>query len=400
MEKETSVQERKHALLSASSAYRWLRCTPSAVAEDAVPDQSSDFAKEGTLAHAMGAKALKETLGMDFSAELEEMQMLKEYHTGEMDEYVAGYVEFVLSTLRCVREEAARLGTATPELAVERRLDFSDYVPDGFGTGDAVIVGARRLEIIDLKYGKGVAVDARENPQMKLYALGAVSAYDYAYDIEEVRMTIYQPRLGSVSSWSLPMADLVRWAEETVAPLAAVAVRGLGVRQSGEWCKFCRVKGSCPRLADDALRLWAFSPDAAELSPFDFASILPKLPAISDWAEAVKERALGDALAGKRIPGFKLVEGRSVRKITDPGKVAEALLENAGVENLKVWRPRELKTITELEKLVGKKAFAEIAGEWISKPKGKPTLVEESDKRKAIDPSDEFAGMETEVFEC
>lgn len=388
------MEERKHALLSASSAKRWLNCTPSAVAEDAVADGGSVYAREGTLAHAMGAKALKEFLGQPTGVEDKEIADLSdEFLTPEMEELVDGYVGFVKERLAQICEEAKVMRTATPVMIVEQRLDYSDIVPEGFGTGDAVIVGAKRLEIIDLKYGKGVEVDATENPQLMLYALGAIPDYEYAYQIDSVVMTIYQPRIGNVSRFEIGAEELAKWGREYVQPLAAVAFRGLGARKSGEWCKFCKVKGSCKTLAIESMGLLELNPFPDELDTDDFSQLLPKLSTIKDWVGAVEEEALATALNGNAIPGYKIVEGRSVRRFTDPDAIGSAL-RTAGFNEDQIWKPRELRTLTELEKSMGKKHFASIAGEWIEKPKGKPTLAPERDKRKAIDPKDEFKDID------
>lgn len=383
-----------HAMLGASSSHRWLHCTPSAVAESVYPDSGSDFAREGTLAHALAAKALKGIFGRKTEDEDQEIAELSErYLTGEMEEHVEGYVNFVCQRFEEAKERSARTHGCSPEIRIEARLDYSDWVEDGFGTGDALIIGGGVLEIIDLKYGKGVAVDAERNTQMMLYALGAGIAYDYAFDIDVVRMTIYQPRLGNLSSWEIPADELMRWAEEDLRPLAMLAAKGKGARCSGEWCRFCKAKGDCPRLAADSLSLFELNADAETIPGDLLPSILGKLDTVKDWVKAVEERSLARALGGERIEGFKIVEGRSVRKITDPDGAAAALMA-AGAEEDQVWRPRELRTLTELEKIFGKKGFATACGEYVEKPKGKPTLVAESDRRKAIDPADAFAGYD------
>lgn len=388
------TENRKHALLGASSAYRWMHCTPSAVAESKVTDEGSAFAREGTLAHAIGAKMLKERLGRDTAAEEREIAELRdEYFCGEMQEYCAGYVNFVLERYAEAEERAKRAGEIAPMIVIEGRLDFSDWVPDGFGTGDAIIIGGGMLEIIDLKYGKGVSVSAERNPQMMLYALGATSGYDYIYDIDRVRMTIYQPRTANISEYELHHGALLAWATETVRPLAGVAYRGLGARESGSWCRFCKVKGSCAELARQSLGMHGLSPDAAEIATEDLPGILDRLDIVRDWIKAVEERSLRLALDGEDIPGYKIVEGRSIRKITDPDSVASALAE-AGWPETAIFRPRELRTLTDLEKAVGKKTFARMCGEWIEKPQGKPTLVADSDRREAMTVKGMLSGLD------
>lgn len=387
------MEIRKHALLGASSSHRWLNCTPSAVAESRYEDAGSPFAKEGSLVHAMGAKGLKEQFCRDFSAEMTEISELRgEWHTGEMDEHVEGYVTFVADRYRQTLQRAHRVGSVTPELMIEQRLDYSQWVPEGFGTGDAVIVGGGEVEIIDFKYGKGVEVKAERNTQMMLYALGAIDLLDYAYDIERVVMTVYQPRIGNISTWSISTGELKRWAEEELRPLAMLAAKGKGVRTSGSWCRFCKAKGDCPRLAAESMDLWQMNPDAETLTPEDLSRILDNIDTVETWVSAVKERSLSRALEGEWIPGYKIVEGRSVRKVTDPqGLVMKMKMDN--VPDSSIFKPVELRTITDLEKIFGKKKFAEYAEGCIIKPQGKPTLVPESDKRKPMEPGDEFDGL-------
>lgn len=235
----------QHALLSASSASRWLHCTPAPVAESVYPDHSSAYAEEGTLAHAIGARKIKRALVMDHREEDEEIRQLSAaYHTEEMERHTDGYAQMVLGKLR-----SSILAGNRAEAHIETRLDFSEYVPDGFGTGDATIAADGIMEIIDLKYGKGVKVSAVENPQMRLYALGALDRWDYAFDIRAVRMTIYQPRLDNISVWEETVASLREWADTTLRPLAMLASRGLGDRHAGKWCRFCKAKENCMELA-------------------------------------------------------------------------------------------------------------------------------------------------------
>lgn len=380
----------RHSLLGASSSHRWLHCTPSAVAESRYEDTGSDFAREGSLAHAMAARELKTRLGRDTSEEEREIAELYEaFHTGEMDEYVDGYVAYVADRYARAREEAAA-GGLMPDIRIEQHLDYSQFVPGGFGTGDTVIACEGTVEIIDLKYGKGVEVKAEENTQMMLYALGAMDLLDYAFDIRTVVMTIYQPRLGNVSTWSMPARELRRWAEEELRPLAMLAAKGKGVRSSGAWCRFCKAKGDCPRLAAESLDLWQLNADAESIRMEDMPMILERLGTVRDWVSAVEERALSRALAGEPIAGWKLVEGRSVRKITDPERAAALLAASGDGGEQDIYKPRELRTLTDLEKIWGKKRLGELLAEVIVKPQGKPALVPESDKRKPLAPGDEF----------
>lgn len=382
------METAQHALLGASSSHRWLECTPSARAEERCQDSGSEFAREGSLAHAIAAKKLKMKLGLPYFTETAEIRELAEYLTGEMEEYTTEYADFVMSRYRLAEEQTPE-GKPKPEIRIEQRLDYSGWAPEGFGTGDCVIVGHDRLEIIDFKYGKGVAVEAEENPQMKLYALGAVEEFDYGYFFDRIILTIYQPRIGNISSWGTTISELLHWGEDVVRPLAKIAWRGEGARKSGEWCKFCKVKGDCPRLAIDSASDFQQNPNADGIDTDSLSRILQTLPLIKDWVKAIEDRSLKMALEGEEIPGWKLVEGRSVRKITDSEGAANAL-RGIGASDDEIFRPRELRTLTDLEKTFGKKEFARVCGGFIEKPAGKPTLVEESDKRKALKEKSDF----------
>lgn len=375
----------QHALLSASSASRWMSCTPSAIAESAYPDKGSEFAREGTLAHAIAALKLKRVMDMDTDAEEKEIAELAPlYHTGEMEEFTDGYVEFVLDRWRDARQDSG-----ISDLLVERRLDFSCYVPEGFGTGDAVIVTDGTLEIIDLKYGKGVKVSAIDNPQMRLYALGAIDFYDYAYNIDTIRMTIYQPRLGNISTEEMPVSELRKWAEEELAPLAMLASKGRGTRNPGDHCRFCKAAADCTALARKSLETFYLG-EGDYLTPDVMArEVLPKIPMLQSWIDRVKEASLDRALRGEEFPGWKVVAGRSTRKITDPTQLVVRLTAE-GFESEHLFRPQELRTLTDLEKIVGKKRFAEVCGDCVEKKPGKPTLVPETDKRDSLDPAADF----------
>lgn len=375
----------QHALLSASSASRWMSCTPSAIAESAYPDKGSEFAREGTLAHAIAALKLKRVMDMDTDAEEKEIAELSPlYHTGEMEEFTDGYVEFVLDRWRDARQDSG-----ISDLLVERRLDFSCYVPEGFGTGDAVIVTDGTLEIIDLKYGKGVKVSAIDNPQMRLYALGAIDFYDYAYNIDTIRMTIYQPRLANISTEEMPVSELRKWAEEELAPLAMLASKGRGTRKPGDHCRFCKAAADCTALARKSLETFYLG-EGDYLTPDVMArEVLPKIPMLQSWIDRVKEASLERALRGEEFPGWKVVAGRSTRKITDPTQLVVRLTAE-GFESGHLFRPQELRTLTDLEKIVGKKRFAEVCGDCVEKKPGKPTLVPETDKRESLDPKNDF----------
>lgn len=342
-----------------------------------MPEQGSTYAQEGTLAHAYGALKLKTFLGLDTSAEQAEIAQLSSlYHTGEMDEYTDTYTAIVLE-----RYNAAKAETPDARLLVETRLDFSDYVPDAFGTSDATIIADGTMEIIDLKYGKGVRVDARDNPQMMIYALGAYSAHGLDYDIDRVRMTIVQPRIDNLSTAEMPASELLEWAERELKPKAAEAFRGGGAQNPGAWCQFCKVKSLCRALADRCTSVTRENPDTGLLTPGEIAAdILPWLPIMKSWITGMEEYALQQALSGVAYDGYKLVAGRSVRRITDEEAVT-AILAGEGYDRSEFMKPATLCGLTDLEKLVGKKRLAVLCDGYITKPQGKPALVPESDKR-------------------
>lgn len=364
-----------HALLSPSAAHRWLNCTAAPRLEAGVEDRGSSFAEEGTLAHAYCARKLKQYLGQDTAAEDAEIAELNDkYHTGEMDEYTDTYVMIVLEKLN-----EARQRVSDAQLLVEVRLDFGKHIPDAFGTSDAVIIADGVMEVIDFKYGKGVRVDADNNPQMMIYALGAYELMSFEYDIKTVRMTIVQPRLDNLSEFEMGVDDLMVWTDTILKPRAEEAYSGKGHQMPGEWCRFCKVKSQCRALAENCVK--AVNSDPSLLTRQDIEQhILPLLPTVKSWLSGMEEYTLEQALAGVRYEGYKLVEGRSVRRISDPKAVMETL-QGEGYDEADYLKPTELRTITDLEKLVGKKKFTTLCGDSIVKPQGKPTLVPESDKR-------------------
>ncbi len=374
-----------HALLSPSASHRWLHCTAAPRLEEGIKDEGSDYAAEGTLAHAYCAMKLKEFLGLPTDGEKEEIAALQEkYGTGEMSEYTDTYATIVLEKFN-----AARAVTPDAQLLVETRLDFSDYVPEAFGTADAIIIADGTMEIIDFKYGKGVKVSAVENPQMMIYALGAYARFAFEYRIDNLRATIVQPRIDNLSEYEITVEELTSWASNVLTPAAEKAYKGEGPQTPGSWCQFCKVKNQCRALADKCKAAVAVDPKL--ITPEELAKdVLPMVPIVKTWISGVEEFALAQALSGVQLPGWKIVEGRSIRKITDTDSVADALTKS-GYTQSDIYKPIEMRTITELEKLVGKKQFAALCGEWVNKPQGKPTLAPESDKRKAIDPAaDDF----------
>lgn len=379
-----------HALLSPSAAHRWINCTAAPRLEATVEDSGSSYAAEGTLAHAYCAIKLKEFLGRDISDEAAEIAELdSQYHTGGMDEYTDTYKTIVLE-----KYNAARTNVSDAQLLIETRLDFSNYIPDAFGTADAIIIADGTMEVIDFKYGKGVRVSAYRNPQMMIYALGAYDRFNFEYKIDRVRMTIVQPRIDNLSEFELSVSDLLAWTDEVLIPKANEAYSGNGVQVPGDWCQFCKVKSICRVLTQKCTGAASEHPDPKLLSPEELATdVLPLLATVKTWLAGVEDYALQQALSGVQLPGWKIVEGRSVRKITDQEAAAVAL-NKAGYKTTEIYKPQELRTITELEKLVGKKQFAAICSDYIEKPQGKPTLAPESDKRPAIDPvADDFKGI-------
>lgn len=382
------MEEKKHALLAPSSAARWLRCTGAPALESSVPDRGSEFAAEGTLAHAYCAKRLKERLGQPTDSEDKEIAELADRHTGEMDYYTQMYADLVWEKF-----EEARKATADAVLVVERRLELSEFIIEGKGTADAIIIADGTLEVIDFKYGKGVEVSAEHNPQLMIYAAGAYEAYSLDYAIDTLRLTIVQPRIGNHSSWQTGSAELLAWAHGELKERAAQAYYGQGSQEPGPWCQFCKVRARCAALAAKCKAAAKCDEDAKLLGPDEIAGLLPLLPQIKAWCGAVEEYALGQALAGVKLNGFKLVEGRSIRKITDPDTAA-ARLSGEGFAAEAIYKPQELRGISDLERLVGRKKLAELCGDLIHKPAGKPTLAPETDKRKEWSSAEaDFANM-------
>lgn len=367
-------EEKQHALLSASAAHRWMNCTPSARLEQTFQDNSGEAAAEGTAAHALAEHKLRRALKM------RSKKPILQYDSEEMDSYTDGYVEFVLEQIALAKKTCA-----DPQALIEQRLNFSKYAPDGFGTGDCVIIADGVLHIIDFKYGQGVLVSAEDNPQMKLYALGALELFDGIYDISTVSMTIYQPRRENVSTHTVFKESLYQWAEEVLKPTATLAFNGNGQYLAGEWCQFCRAAVKCRARAEEKLKLARFEFTLPPLlTDADIEEILTKLDDLTSWANDIKAYALEAAVShGKEWRGFKLVEGRSIRKYSNEEAVAEAA-KAAGYRDI---YETKLIGITAMEKLLGKAKFQEILGGLIEKPPGKPTLVPFSDNRQAINTS-------------
>ena len=360
-----------HAVLSASSSDRWIHCPPSARLAENYPDVRSDFAAEGTDAHSLCEYRLKAALGLDAEDPIENLTWYNE----EMEDCASAYASYVLELV----EEAKRSGS-TPTVLIEQRVDFSRWVNDGFGTADCVVIANGILNIVDYKHGKGVEVSAEENPQMKLYALGALEIIDYIYDIDEIQMTIFQPRKSNVSVYRISKDALLTWADSTLTEQAKLAYEGLGDFSCGEWCRFCKAKAECRERANANLELAKYEfQDPALLTDAEVADILGKVDALTVWASDVKEYALQQAVSGKEWTGWKLVEGRSNRKYTNEAIVASTV-ESAGFDPYE----RKVLGVTAMQKLLGKTRFEELLSTYIEKPQGKPTLVPESDKRPAM----------------
>lgn len=360
-----------HALLSASSSDRWLHCPPSARLCESYDDKGSDYAAEGTDAHALCEYKLRQALGMEATDPTENLTWFNE----EMSDCATGYAAYVLEQV-----EAAKQTCADPVVLIEQRVDFSRWVESGFGTADCILIADGTLQIIDYKHGLGVLVSAEENPQMQCYALGALELFDGIYDIDAVRMTIYQPRRENVSTYELSKDELYRWADQVLKPTADLAFAGDGNFLCGEWCGFCKAKHDCRARADANMELARYD---FKLPPLltdeEVEEILARADDLVSWASDIKDYALQQAISGKEWHGWKLVEGRANRRYTNETAVAGAVTD-AGFD------PYEHKVlgVTAMQKLLGKSRFDEILAAYIEKPQGKPTLVPESDKRPAM----------------
>ena len=360
-----------HAILSASSSERWLHCPPSARLCEAYEDKGSDYAAEGTDAHTLCEYRLKQALGIPAEDPIENLSWYNE----EMEECAAGYAAYVVELL-----ETAKQTCTDPVVMIEQRVDFSRWVQDGFGTADCILIADGVLNIVDYKHGKGVEVSAEGNTQLSLYSLGALEIFDGIYDIDTVRMTIFQPRKSNISVDQMDKADLYEWADTELTQKAQLAYEGQGDFSCGEWCRFCKAKAECRERAEANLALARYEFQApALLDDAEIADILGKVDALTAWASDVKEYALQQAVSGKEWSGWKLVEGRSNRKYTSEAAVAAAV-EGAGFDPYE----RKVLGVTAMQKMLGKTRFEELLTPYIEKPQGKPTLVPESDKRPAM----------------
>lgn len=361
----------KHAFLSPSGSHRWLNCTPSAMLESEFPGGSSSPAEEGTAAHEFCEHKLKKAL------RIRNKRPVSDYDSDEMQEYTDSYVDYVLEQL-----EVAKQTCKDPMVLIEQKVDFSEYVPDGYGTADCIIVSDDTMQIIDFKYGLGVLVGAEQNTQLMCYSIGALNLFDSLYDIKEVTMHIFQPRRENVQNWTIPVDELKAWAENELKPKAQMALNGEGEYHPGEWCQFCKAAVRCRARAEEKLRL---AQQEFKMPPLladsEIEEVLTILPDLTKWADGILAYATDAAVNhGKEWNGFKVVEGRSVRKYKDEELVAQAAKDHGYTD---IYR-QSLITMTEMQKLMGKKQFDQILGDLIVKPQGKPTLVPVTDKRPAM----------------
>ena len=385
------MADRKHALLTASGAHRWMSCTPSARLEETLPDSTSEYAKEGTLAHSIAElkvrKKFIEPMGPKaFNTRMNKLKKDPLYQE-EMQACTDGYLDYITGV--------SMQYPSRPYMAVEKKLDFSRYVPEGWGTGDCIIIGGNTLHVIDYKHGKGVPVSPEDNPQLKLYGLGALEAYGMLYDIHNIVLTIFQPRADgdTVKEWSISRDDLANWGVFTVRPLAEKAFAGEGEFHGGDWCRFCRARNTCRARADQYTALEDFGsphsktvtgtlPMPPLLSDAEVGAVLEKAVSLEKWVSDLKEYALTACLAGKEIPGWKAVEGRKTRIWDDPD-AAFADITAAGIEEAMLYERKPL-TLAGIEKMLGKARFTEVAGTHVTVSNGKPALAPLSDSREAI----------------
>ena len=370
----------QHALLSASGAHRWLHCTGSPLLEKDFPDSTSVYAQEGTLAHELCELKLKKyttTMPKGTYTKARNRIMKHELWQNEMEMTSDAYLEYVIDTILSYK--------TAPVVLIEKRVDFSQYVPEGFGTADCLILAGDTLHVVDYKHGKGVVVDADHNPQMMLYALGAMSELSLLYRFKFVHMTIVQPRVNNISEFTMTADELIEWGESVVKPKAEAAMSGNGEFEAGDWCRFCRAKRQCKTRYESNDSLYSelsVQHDPRLITLDELGEYLKRGRDMAAWLEDMKEYALSESLAGADVPGWKAVEGRGSRAFTDTDEAVDILIKN-GI-NESVLYERRVLTLAQMEKAVGKKAFGEIVGNLVVKNPGKPTLVEESDKRPKI----------------
>lgn len=381
-----------HARLSPSAAERWIHCPGSIrLAEQCPPDSGSAYAEEGTAAHALAELKLRAEMG-EITARKHAAELKKAragaYYCGEMDEATDYYKDAVMERLAASGPDA--------ELMIEQHFGLEAWVPGGFGTSDAVIVSEGTIEVIDLKYGKGVRVEAEGNPQLQLYALGAIETFGSIYDFDEVKMTIIQPRNGGVSEQVMTVEALKAWGE-SIKPIIAQALKGEGEFRAGGHCRFCKAAPRCKALADYNLSLARLEfKDVDLLTDEEIADVLGRVDHLKNYADMIAKYALQEAVAGRhQWPGYKLVEGRSRRVYTDTKAIVKVLTA-AGYKKAQIMKPQELIGVTDMTKLLTKKTFEELLGDYLEKPQGKPTLAPVSDKRPEFKPAEEFTNLDEE----
>lgn len=377
----------KHAILSASGAHRWLECTPSARLEENFEDRSSDSAKEGTLAHAIAEAKVRNML-IDPLPKRSFNKILKDFtkdamYQKEMDALTDEYAEYIRGIVLSYAQK--------PYIAVEVKLDLSVYIPEGFGTADCIIISGNELHIVDLKYGKSVAVSAEDNPQLKLYALGAVGEYELFYNIQSVHMHIFQPRNNDGGgTFTTSVQELKAWGE-SIRPTVEMAYMGAGEQKVGPWCGFCKAKPICQKHAEKCRELAALEFKKPELLTLEeVGAILQQARDVAIWVKVLDEWALAEALKGIDIPGWKAVAGRKTRSWSDMDTAFKKLTDS-GIDEAVLWKKTPL-TLAQVEDEIGKKDFATLVGDMVTTSTGKPALVPESDKRPAlkIKAADEF----------
>lgn len=400
------MSDRKHAILPASGAYRWMHCPPSARLEESFPDEGSEYAAEGTLAHAIAElkvrKKFVEPIGpRKYNAAMKKLQKDPLYQP-DMESATEEYLDYISKIVLSYPQK--------PFVTVERRLDYSRYAPEGFGTADCIIIGGNTMHVIDYKHGKGVVVDVENNPQPMLYGLGALELYGMLYDIKNVALTIVQPRAegDAIKEWNIDRDKLVNWGVFTCRPLAEQAFKGEGEFKPGEWCRFCRARKTCRHRAGQYTALEDFGglqapsktqsgefPRPPLLSNAEVGDVLRRALGIEKWVNDLKDQALSTCLTGGEIPGWKAVEGRKTRA-WDDAEAAFNDIKGAGIDETMLYERKPL-TLSAIEKTLGKPRFAEVAGKHVTTQPGKPALATETDSRPAITikPSiaDDFAAV-------
>ncbi len=379
-------ENRPHALLSASGSSRWINCTPSAKLEEKYGKQTTSvYAQEGTLAHEISELYIKHDIlhsidAEEFSHQLE-MLMENELFNEEMLSVIPIYVDYCASEYKSAKSQ-----NSEAIMEIEQKLDLTEYVPESFGTADCIIISDGTIEVIDLKYGKGVPVYADANRQLMLYGLGALRKFDVMYDIQNIKLAIVQPRINNISTWQISVKDLMHWAETELKPAAKLAFEGKGEIKAGSWCKFCSVKNQCKALAEQQLEIAKYEFKKPEfLSDDEISDILKRAHKFIEWINSIEEYAQTEAYNGNKVwPGFKVVEGISRRKWVDEEKVIDTLYSRFPELSDDQIFDTKLVSISQIEKLLGKKTVQEKLGDVIIKPQGKPTLVPDTDKRPSI----------------